>query len=769
MATFTVDTHLFRELGQFLVGRDSTALVELIKNAYDADASEVIVYGESLSDLERGFIQIIDDGNGMSLDQFQKGFLTVASRTKEQGQRLSPFYKRRFTGAKGIGRLAAHKLSRLLEVSSVPRNATNLNSIRATDAVIDWDEIERYETLDQLENTSAIILESKSIPPSTKQGTVITLRKLRRRWTTTERGRFFQDIQTFEPPSILVSPLPNQIVSEPIMFNQLLVRDSASSDPGFRVILDGDFAGGDDYWQVVAESSSWIIEINAKRNETKVDVVIAPTNLILRQKPWVKPTSLQIDHPDTQNGPFFQSRILVREGPLRGSGARSRLDWARRSAGVRVFMEGFRVLPYGEPNNDWLKLDADYARRTRKLGLLPETDQLSFLDDEQDDKDVGLNILPNASYYGAVLLTEEGSPSLRMLVNREGFVPEAGYDNLFSIVRGAIDLSVRVRAATNADQRNERREQRNEPTVNPVPSVPVVQQPSESLKEVIAEATDMVQEARRLAASGNFTDASTKFTEATSKIESYATTTDQLISERSMLRVLASVGSQMAAFIHEMNALLGMAQSIDIAISDIRNSYPVSDTMRGQLAQLQTSISELRQGIERQAAYLIDVVTPDARRRRTRQGLAERFDAGTRLVERQAQKRDIEIINEIPDNLKSPPMFPAELTTIFSNLLTNAVKAAGYGGRIWAHGEKQEDGKVRILIENTGVSVDLSSSERWFRPFESTTTSVDPVLGQGMGLGLPITRNMVDEYGGEIRFVSPANGFSTAVEIIFPR
>jgi hypothetical protein len=42
MAKFTVDTHLFRELGELLVGRDSTALVELIKNSYDADARHVM-------------------------------------------------------------------------------------------------------------------------------------------------------------------------------------------------------------------------------------------------------------------------------------------------------------------------------------------------------------------------------------------------------------------------------------------------------------------------------------------------------------------------------------------------------------------------------------------------------------------------------------------------------------------------------------------------------------------------------------------------------
>jgi hypothetical protein len=53
---FTVDTHLFRELGELLVGRDSTALVELIKNSYDADAEEVFVHGDSLDNPSLGSI-----------------------------------------------------------------------------------------------------------------------------------------------------------------------------------------------------------------------------------------------------------------------------------------------------------------------------------------------------------------------------------------------------------------------------------------------------------------------------------------------------------------------------------------------------------------------------------------------------------------------------------------------------------------------------------------------------------------------------------------
>jgi signal transduction histidine kinase len=112
-------------------------------------------------------------------------------------------------------------------------------------------------------------------------------------------------------------------------------------------------------------------------------------------------------------------------------------------------------------------------------------------------------------------------------------------------------------------------------------------------------------------------------------------------------------------------------------------------------------------------------------------------------------------------------MFPAELAVVFSNLLTNAVKAAGKDGEIRARGHATNDGKLTVVIENTGAAVDLNDSERWFRPFESTTVEVDSTLGQGMGLGLTITRDILEQYGATIEFVTPSKSFATAVEIRF--
>lgn len=282
---FTVDTHLFRELGELLVGRDSTALVELIKNSYDADATEVTVHGEELDRQDRGRIVVTDDGMGMTYRQFQDGFLRVASRLKEEGERRSTLFGRRFTGSKGIGRLAAHKLARRLEIESVALGAEDDLEREALHAVIDWDRIEQYETLDQIDATDAIVVETTKARRQARSGTTLILSGLRRGWTPTERARFFAEVLSFDSPAFLQNPLPQSVLPQPPGFDMPAVRDSKESGAPFTVRLEGDFAAGEDYWELVAEIASWVLEIRADPRQGNVRVAVAPTVRTRRENP----------------------------------------------------------------------------------------------------------------------------------------------------------------------------------------------------------------------------------------------------------------------------------------------------------------------------------------------------------------------------------------------------------------------------------------------------------------------------------------------------
>lgn len=764
---FSVDTHIFRELGELLVGRDSTALLELIKNAYDADATRIVVTATNLDSADRGRVVIGDNGCGMDADRFVNGFLRIASRFKEEGTRRSGRYARRYTGSKGIGRLAAHKLARYMEVDSVHgvpgRQATG--SIHAT---IDWERIEQQPTLDAL--TNEIQLTPSKLPRPKPPGTVITLSRLRRPWTDRERVRFVAECRSFQVPDALRNPLPTGILARDLLFGVPSLRDAANADPGCEIALAGDFAEGDDYWDRLLEATNWVLEVDCKTDKRVVRYGVAPTKQTARQHPQARIRTFEHPHPHPDEGPFFQARILARVDQIRDN---TLLDWSRRASGVRVYMEGFRVLPYGDPGDDWLQLNAKYARRSWA------TDEVfADLAESEEAGDWQLLVQPNRSYTGAVFLTQEDAPSLRMLVNREGFVAEQAYETMVKILERGIDLLVRTRAAASLEarrrERDEREQRRQPPTPPLVPPVtpppdPAAGEPSRTLADATAAAMETVREARRLVAAAADPAVITQRLElAQAAVAQVVTAADRARDSAAMLRVLASLGTQMAGFVHEIRGLLGTATAVHDAVDRLRADRALSRDVRARLGEVHQSLGDLRRQIERQAAYLVDLTATDARRRRTRLKLAEQFAAAARLVSPAADRRDITVQNEIPAGLKSPPMFPAELMTVFSNLLTNAVKAAGEGGTIRAAGEPRPNGGTTVRVENTGAAVDLADAERWFLPFESTAAEMDSNVGYGMGLGLTITRDLLEQYGATVRFVPAGRGFATSVEIRFP-
>jgi signal transduction histidine kinase len=112
-------------------------------------------------------------------------------------------------------------------------------------------------------------------------------------------------------------------------------------------------------------------------------------------------------------------------------------------------------------------------------------------------------------------------------------------------------------------------------------------------------------------------------------------------------------------------------------------------------------------------------------------------------------------------------MYRAEVQSILSNLMSNALKAVEKGGRVAIEAEESQN-SLHIFVSNTGAPVDVKSSERLFLPYVSDSQTPDPALHQGMGLGLPITRQLVEDYGGAVFFDHPRGTFATTVHIEIP-
>jgi len=846
---FTVDTGLFRQLGELLVGRDSTALIELVKNAYDADATLVVLKGENLRNLDEPAIQVVDNGTGMTATQFRSGFLRLAARSKVGGDRRSIVFGRRFTGEKGVGRLAAHKLGALLEIVSIAPEVGAGAVIRpdgedpfgqltvkgyqralseAPKSVlvssIDWDRIEESETISA--ETGGVAMDLNVDRGLTKTGTTLVVSRLRHIWTDSDLADLSRQLRNFEPPKALASPIPRTVLKTPLLLGVPKVRDSGSGDPGMRIEVQGDFASAEEYWKSVEDSADWILEIHAGPRQD-VQFSMAPTNSGLRGNPHAIPFDASMPHPAPMVGPYFDARIYVR------SGAVPTLEraWSRLNSGVRVYLEGFRVLPYGEVGNDWLSIDQDYTRRAGRVEVNPllsgREDTLAELKSLKS-RDVNLRLQPNRNFFGAVFLTDAGSGGLRTLVNREGFVPDESYERLVAMVRTGVNLlhrswglaGLRQKEADAAVQEEKSKnaaevaarelakrlagdsaiaagdhDDIEDEAADAAAAVPGAQDkgdedsgdpPGESGSDEsdqdwsqgdrdegptsgsgarMLRALEQIRVALKASDEGRadpeLLDVALR--SASASLDDADAAASALLRDSSLMRVLASVGSQLATVTHEIGHLVPIAMSAE---SDLRGRD--GERWPPRTAEVRRTVVDLRRAIERQASYLVDVSVSEARRRRTRLNLSERVDISVVSFSSSAASRSIELDNRVQREVKTPPMFASELQAMLSNLVSNAIKAANEGGEVAIRSETLSD-HLRIVVENTGKAVDLAESEYLFEPYVSTSVASDPVLGQGMGLGLAITRGLVEQYGGNVHFIEPGDGFDTAAAIDLPR
>ena len=135
---------LSANFGERLVKQPEVAFVELIKNAYDADATVC-----RLTHDPQQSIEVSDDGHGMTLVEFQTGWMRIGTSVKEFKQ-LSRAFHRVITGEKGIGRFAVRFLGTTLDLESIADDPDRDMRTLLT-AHFDWPEFDRTEDLGSIQ------------------------------------------------------------------------------------------------------------------------------------------------------------------------------------------------------------------------------------------------------------------------------------------------------------------------------------------------------------------------------------------------------------------------------------------------------------------------------------------------------------------------------------------------------------------------------------------------------------------------------------------
>lgn len=176
---FRTRARVLNQLGEQLIKNESIALLELIKNSYDADASKCLVEMRSPESTENGEIIIWDNGEGMSKSTLSTAWLEIGTSYKEdllknERTKRTSKYERLRLGEKGIGRLGVHRLGRNIEIVTKQVNAKECS------LKIDWDTIEKST---YLEDIPVSITERDPIEFKNETGTKIIIKKLRTPWT----------------------------------------------------------------------------------------------------------------------------------------------------------------------------------------------------------------------------------------------------------------------------------------------------------------------------------------------------------------------------------------------------------------------------------------------------------------------------------------------------------------------------------------------------------------------------------------------------------
>ncbi|MCX7606756.1 MAG: HAMP domain-containing histidine kinase [Bacteroidia bacterium] len=116
--------------------------------------------------------------------------------------------------------------------------------------------------------------------------------------------------------------------------------------------------------------------------------------------------------------------------------------------------------------------------------------------------------------------------------------------------------------------------------------------------------------------------------------------------------------------------------------------------------------------------------------------------------------RQIEATLEVPEEPLYVSASPARLEQVWANLIQNALQAMPEGGKLTIRVEKEGE-KARILFQDTGKGIPPALWETIFEPLFTTKAP-----GEGTGLGLPLCKQIIESYGGNLRLLHSEPGFT---------
>lgn len=780
--TLGVHPRVVFQLGESLVTDPVQALLELVKNSYDADATLVSIEVDTHAKKSglQGRIIVGDNGIGMSEQTIRDGWLTISVSPKvamKESDQTTARHHRVPLGDKGVGRLGTQRLGHRLTIRTFEDldagGKRSRKPVPGLELVMDW---RAYEAVNRLDDIEFQLTDAGQDAAGTKL--VIEGLKDSAEWRGTGRNRLGVElsklVSPFDPPKSFA--LEIRVDDAPVELAQVdrVVRRAALSS--WRVNFDGARLRVDGSVRATflrpdrKDQSEWRSLIHDDEGERLHRILAA--DKAARGLGLSGPSSpaevarfeftLGVDELDSSVNPnvggaapgafdasfdsFSLGRFEVHElvdeylhaDDLESHVFTNEAEYRtlmKDLAGVRVYRDGFGVRVAG----DWLGLGTAFTSARSFRALRP------------------------ANTIGHVNISAEHNQSLIETTDREGFVHNGAYKTFLGLLAEAIShinsCQVLVGRGWDNLKKAESRSRADIPQGRPARQVArdvreALQQGSQLLGELkrakkaigtamksspdLAGASDTVEQVERLL---------DRLPEIMAQAEVIESELEELERNRAEYIEMIGLGLTAEALAHELSIAINRLDAATRAIARMQRSSSgvTPKAMAGYIADVQHALAALR----KQLAHL-DPSLRYARDHRKEITVGQIIGEITEYHRSRWQEAEVELVVRIESDFAIRAN-PGRMTQVFDNLILNSEH--------WVRQSAARPARIEIVVANpfveisdSGPGVHDSVRDSLFEPFVTRKPR-----GEGRGLGLFVVRQLLDLENAEIGLAPDKN------------
>lgn len=687
---FRPRARLIKTIGEELISNDNVAITELVKNSYDAGSPIVditftgnvkekevtkrlgrkeITEKQHYIEKENASIIIYDQGKGMDFETILHAWMEPATNYKKKEENKN--INRKFSGEKGIGRFASAKLSSKLEL--ITKQEDNNEIV----VWFDWNDFSNEETY--LDNVKVNWI----IRPATEikgHGTILKLTSLSDDWDEDKIGELRVALSRLLNPIVpnedfLISINLPDLIGESL--SGIIERPETLNRPNYYI------KGS------ISKKGAPLSVIFYSKKVGKEEILDLPEKLFTSIRPY-------------SAGPFsFEFKVWDRDSENLSSIAsetNSIIKNVKRDlddlCGISIYRDDIRVLPYGNQNNDWVRLD---LRRVNNPTLR----------------------LSNNQIVGYISIGLETNPELKDQSNREGIVEGQAFEDIKDYVKLLLN---------EVEQRRYAERPRESQTTSNSPSSIFEKLSLESLSVEIKEKRPDPEEILNL-----ITKKDVEIKETVIKIQ-------EVISR---YRRLSTLGLLVDPIIHDGNNYL---HKIDLKSILILSEVQKPDCSIEKIADKANEI----QNVRKEFSQLFKRIEPFGGRKRGRpQTIVVEEVIKNQFLLNSEELSKYNISYRLSNTQHKVTIDESELAVVLMNLIQNSIywlSTIDVEREIFVEVEDQQDG-LAIIVSDNGPGVKAGTENNIFSPYYSTKPD-------GIGLGLAIAGEIMAEYDGELSLIN---------------